>query len=84
MSREESLGLSSRRETDPVNPPYYRRGEIELIDIIEAWELNFHLGNALTYIVRSEHKENKVRDLRKAIWYINREIGRIENEQGKV
>lgn len=63
---------------DPVNhPPHYRRGGLEAIDVIEAFGLGFHLGNAVKYILRAGHKGDTVEDLEKARWYIDREIARV-------
>ena len=56
------------------NPSHYNQGEIEVIDVIEGLGVNYHLGNAIKYIARCNHKGSKIEDLRKAIWYINREI----------
>ena len=56
------------------NPPHYRVGGIETIDFIEAKNLNYNLGNAVKYITRADHKDNRVQDLEKARWYIEREI----------
>ena len=60
------------------HPSHYNQG-IEAIDIIESWELNFSLGNAIKYILRAPHKSNQLEDLKKASWYILREIDRLEN-----
>ena len=61
--------------TDNVNnPTHYNTGTIEVITVIEDWKLNFNLGNAIKYIGRCEHKENKKQDLEKAKWYIEREL----------
>lgn len=60
---------------DNVNSPtHYNKGNIEVIEVIEDWKLNFNLGNAIKYIARCEHKENKKQDLEKAKWYIEREL----------
>jgi hypothetical protein len=65
--------------SDLVNhPPHYTRGGIETIDVIEAWGLGFHLGNALKYIARAGHKGDALEDLQKARWYIDRAIARME------
>jgi len=56
------------------NPPHYTTGGIETIDFIEAKKLNYNLGNAVKYISRADHKGNRVEDLQKAKWYIEREI----------
>lgn len=58
------------------NPPHYKHGGIETIDYIEAKELNFHLGNAVKYISRANHKGTPIEDIRKAIWYLERELDR--------
>lgn len=62
-------------ENDVVNhPQHYTYGSIEVIDAILDWNLDFCLGNAIKYIARCEHKNNKIEDLKKAIWYIQKEI----------
>ena len=71
-------------KNDNVNhPSHYTYGKIEVIEAIEAWGLNFHRGNAVKYIARAGKKNpaKEVEDLKKAAWYINREIERLENEQ---
>ena len=61
--------------TDNVNNPrHYNVGTIEVIEVIEDWKLNFNLGNAIKYIGRCEHKNNKKEDIKKAIWYLEREL----------
>ena len=66
---------SKFKQDDNVNSPtHYNIGKIEVIEAIEDWKLNFNLGNAIKYIARCEHKENKKQDLEKAKWYIEREI----------
>ena len=66
---------------DIVNhPSHYTDGKIEVIDFIEEKQLNFHRGNAIKYIARAgkKNKEKEIEDLEKAVWYINREIQRLE------
>jgi hypothetical protein len=62
--------------TDPINhPPYYRgTNGIEAWDVIEGFGLNYNLGVAVAYLLRSEHKGDPVKDMRKAVAHINREI----------
>jgi hypothetical protein len=67
--------------SDAVNhPKHYNIGSIEVIDAIEAWNLGFHLGNAVKYIARAKHKGSPRQDLEKALWYLDRYIdtGRID------
>ena len=61
---------------DLVNhPPHYKgKRNLESIDVIEAFDLGFNLGNAVKYILRCNKKGNKIQDLDKAIWYLKREI----------
>jgi hypothetical protein len=60
---------------DPVNhPAHYTTGGIETIDFIEAKKLNYNLGNVVKYITRADHKGNRIEDLKKAKWYLEREI----------
>ena len=55
------------------HPSHYKSGGIEVIDVIEQWELGFHSGNALKYICRAGRKsKDPVEDLEKALWYIRR------------
>ena len=72
----EITALLDRSKTDLVNhPPHYRDGGIEVIDFIEAKDLNFRLGNAIKYISRAGKKAtDPVQDLEKAAWYLKREI----------
>ena len=60
---------------DPVNhPAHYTTGGVETIDFIEAKKLNYNLGNVVKYITRADHKGNRIEDLQKAKWYLEREI----------
>lgn len=62
---------------DVVNhPDHYKVGGIETIDFIEAKKLNYHLGNVVKYITRADHKGKRLEDLKKAKWYLDREIER--------
>lgn len=61
--------------TDMVNhPPHYKVGGIETIDFIEAKGLNYHLGNVVKYVTRADHKGERLENLQKAKWYLEREI----------
>ena len=62
--------------TDKVNhPPHYKVNGLECIDVIEALDLNFRLANAFKYIGRSGRKDpSALEDLKKARWYLDREI----------
>lgn len=72
---------SDEKSVDMVNhPPHYKGcgtchhcgGDIEVIDVTEG--MNFVLGNAAKYILRADKKFDAIEDLKKAVWYLNREI----------
>jgi hypothetical protein len=69
------------QEKEMINhPEHYLKGTgFEVIDVIEAWNLDFSLGNAVKYIARAGLKdpEKKKQDLNKAIWYIERTISNL-------
>ena len=73
---------SERVETrEMVNHPNHYGGEdntYEAIKVIEAWKLNFNLGNTVKYISRAGKKDNTVQDLKKALWYLSREIENLQ------
>ena len=65
---------------DPVNHPKHYVSHPSGVECIEVTEhFNFNKGNAIKYIWRSSDKGKEVEDLRKARWYIDREIARILN-----
>ena len=67
--------------SDMVNhPSHYNVKGFEVIDIIDAFNLNFNMGNALKYLLRADRKGNKQQDLQKAIWYLQREIQQSEKQ----
>lgn len=76
-------GYSCTQSSDMVNSPsHYKGHKFEVIDIIEDFDLNFRKGNALKYLLRAGHKDDYVQDLKKAIWYLNREIDAYNNSKG--
>ena len=73
---------SSDVKSNAVNHPKYYQGKIEVIDGIEDKGLGFNLGNCVKYISRAGKKnpDKRIEDLKKARWYLNREISRIKKE----
>ena len=72
---------------DVINhPQHYTLGKIEVIDYIEDKGLNINLGNVVKYVARAGHKKSSgksidakaLEDLKKAQWYLNREISSRE------
>ena len=81
----EKVNFNSNKKEMVNHPDHYHPGTYEAINVIEAWDLNFNLGSAIKYISRCglkpdaelSKKEKTLEDLRKAAWYVNREIERL-------
>jgi len=67
--------------SDPINPDHYRShpSGVECITVTE--HMTFCLGNAVKYIWRAGEKGDPIEDLKKARWYIDREIARLEAQK---
>lgn len=66
-------------QCDDINhPSQYTQGDIEVIDYIEDKKLGYRLGNVVKYVSRAGHKDDAIKDLKKARWYLNREIAKRE------
>ena len=74
------LSVEENKKEMVDHPKHYNMGKYEAIDVIEDWNLGFNLGNTVKYISRGGHKDNILQDLKKALWYLDREIKRIENK----
>ena len=71
--------------TNAIRPDYYANSNTyEPINIIEAWNLDFCLGNVIKYVGRAGKKNanTTIEDLQKAAWYINRAIERLNDSTG--
>lgn len=76
----------TEKQFDPVErPSHYADGFIQPIEVIDDWELDFCLGNAVKYIKRAGHKKSgtlsdidkEIEDLCKAKWYLEHKIERL-------
>ena len=78
MIKEKQAETGKAETVDIVNsPPHYKtEAGIEVIDVIKAFSLNFCRGNVVKYILRAGRKDQKkeLEDLKKARWYLDREI----------
>lgn len=77
MSDEMQAGAEPYEHVE--HPPHYQfPGGVEVIDLVE--HLSFNTGNAVKYLARAGHKPgvDAVTDLRKAAWYVAREIERLD------
>lgn len=75
--------ISKEVKDDVVNhPSHYTDGNIEVMDFIEDKQLNFARGNVIKYVSRAGKKDpnKELEDLKKSMWYLNREIERLEKE----
>lgn len=63
------------------HPDHYggKDNPYEAIQVIEAWDLNFHLGNVVKYISRAGKKGEGLEDLEKALWYLSRHVENVQN-----
>jgi len=62
-------------------PKHYENGkDYDLIDVIKDYDLSFNLGNVIKYVCRAGKKENELKDLEKAVDYIEREIYYMEED----
>ena len=70
--------LPSEAQTHSVDHPQHYRSDsgLEAIEVIEAWDLNFNLGNVVKYVCRAglKGRTSKAEDLEKALWYLQREL----------
>lgn len=74
----EAKNIELPKKEDVINhPSHYTRGKIEVIDFIEDQQLPYHLGNVIKYISRAGHKGDKLEDLKKARWYLDRYINEV-------
>jgi Protein of unknwon function (DUF3310) len=67
------------------HPPHYgsKDDPYEAIKVVEAWGLDFHLGNVVKYISRAGKKGDILEDLKKARWYLERKIENLEKAKAK-
>lgn len=80
-------GQEKMKTADVEKPPYYNGDDVQVI--IERYGLGWCLGNVIKYVLRAGKKpekgltpkEAKIKDLKKALWYLDREIGRLETDK---
>lgn len=68
-----------KESVDNIYPNHYK-GTIQPIDLIDAQNLNFNIGNVVKYCCRQGRKDSALDDLKKAQYYLNREIQKLENK----
>lgn len=76
----------NKQSYEYVNHPSHYGGEnnpYEVIKVIEALDMDFHLGNTFKYIARAGKKgsDKEIQDLKKALWYLERKIELLESQK---
>ena len=89
VEEEDEVVIPIEKLKENVNHPSWygsKDDPYETIKVIQAWGLNFPLGNAVKYISRAGKKDptKTVEDLRKALFYIQYEIDRIERDAKRI
>ena len=79
ISRGDIL-LNEKDKKEMVNHPSHYNMGIEAIDYIESHNMNFNIGNVIKYVTRAKHKGTELQDLKKSLWYLQREIDKLENK----
>lgn len=77
---EKLLGDNPMKDVNK-SPHYQSECGMEAIDVIEAFDLGFNLGNVVKYVLRAGRKDNEKKDLAKALWYLKREISLAESQE---
>jgi len=71
--------------SENVDHPQHYGGDTqyEVIKVLEAWDLDFHLGNVVKYVARAgkKDKSKEIQDLEKALWYLKRKIELLKGEK---
>ena len=82
MSKEFDEFMNTVKEMvdHPLHYQFGENNQYEAIKVIEAWDLDFHLGNTVKYISRAGKKDKELQDLKKALWYLERKIKNLEQK----
>jgi hypothetical protein len=68
----------------PPKPQHYDNNKsYDVIDFVKDYDLNFNEGNVIKYVARARKKDNQIKDLEKAIDYLERELTHVRKEQAK-
>lgn len=80
--REKGLQVMDKPTEQVDHPKHYNTGKFEVIDVIEDWQLDFHIGNVVKYVSRAGRKsdDTEIQDLKKALWYLKRRIEILEKK----
>ena len=74
--------ITRNDKPDMVNhPPHYTFGKYEVLDVIEDWNLGYNRSCVIKYLARAGKKQDELEDLKKARFYLDREIARLEEKE---
>lgn len=73
--------MTKKKDNPVTHPSHYTFGKFEVIDVIEDWSLEFHEANVVKYVARAKHKNNRLQDLKKARFYLDRKIRFLEGKK---
>lgn len=73
--------MSDNKKEMVNHPTHYQGNKFEVIDIIEDFNLDFHLGNVVKYVLRCGKKDDDIQELKKAKWYLDKKIELLEKQQ---
>ena len=84
--RQPEKPMTTDKEDMVNHPPHYKKGGVEVIDVIEAGIgdqgfVGYLLGNIMKYLLRFPHKGKPVEDLKKARWYLDKLISVVSKQQ---
>ena len=82
MGRDIARYMDKKDQADPVNHPTHYTSHPSGIECIQVTEhMGFNLGNAIKYLWRADLKADAIEDMKKAVWYIQREIAKRESAE---
>jgi len=61
-----------------IKPKHYQTGGVDVIDIAKLYNLNFNQGSAVKYICRAGKKDDEIKDIEKAIDFLQRELEHLK------
>lgn len=74
--------LKTIHENKIMIPVHYdNKKNYDVIDFIKDYDLNFNEGNVIKYVARAKHKGTHIKDLEKAIDYLERELQHLRQQQ---
>ena len=62
-----------------IKPKHYQTGGVDVIDIAKLYNLNFNQGSAVKYICRAGKKDDEIKDIEKAIDFLQRELEHLKS-----